>query len=333
MNLNVYTIHAQNLSVRKTLIENLVGKLNDSTLFNVNHTYITKHDPAEINIEFVKTLIKFEKINDELFDQFIRNMHIKQLSNILKHIEAIRMVMENTSIKDDDVVLVIEDDVIFTDDVATLLKNVIDNAKSFIPTEKSWDIIFMGFPQTIQDTSPNTFKRVSDHFRINPSSDSYIFRKGSAQKLLDAYLPIRFVNNVQMSYMASKCDVQCFFTTPNIFADGTKYGVYISTLDPNNKLFMNPDYNALLIAVNKDKILESDLDGIQTLIRNQKFSGHPDIIYQVALFLAKIGDFEKSKQYFEEAFRLYKTNDCIINNTSEFLMNYIRVFKFLQKDI
>ena len=188
----------------------------------------------------------------------------------------------------------------------------------------------MGFPQTIHDG--NCFKRVSDHFKIHPSSDSYILRKGSAQKILDAYLPIRYVNNVHMSFMAAKNDIQCFFTTPNIFADGTKYGVYISTLDPNNKLFMNPDYNALLIAVNKEKILESDLDSIRTLIKNQKFSGHPDIIYQVALFLAKIGDFDKSKQYFDEAFRLYKTNDCIINNTSEFLINYIRLFKYLQKD-
>ena len=331
MNLNVYIIHAQNLSVRKTLVENLVSKLNDSNYFKVNHTYITKHDPSDINVEFVKTLIKFEKLNDELFDPFVRNMHIKQLSNILKHIEAIRMTLADDSVKEDDIVLVLEDDVIYTDDVATLFKNVVDNAKGF--QGNTWDIIFMGFPQTIQDTSPNTFKRVSDHFRIHPSSDSYIFRKSSAQKILDAYLPIRFVNNVQMAYMSAKNNIQCYFTTPNIFADGTKYGVYISTLDSNNKLFMNPDYNALLIAVNKEKIQESDLDSIQTLIRNQKFSGHPDIIYQVALFLAKIGDFEKSKQYFEEAFKLYKSNDCILNNTSEFLVNYIRIFKFLQKDI
>lgn len=329
MNLNVYVIHAAPLAVRKQMIEALVTKL--KVLFAVTTTYITDHDPSSININAIRPMIDLNKTGkSELFDSLARNIHIKQLSNTLKHIEALKMASTSP-----DYSLIIEDDVLYTEDVATKLSDFIKTLK-----QQTWDIAFTGLPQpTPKDGVEHTGTSmvVNDVFKIIPSCESYIVSQTGAKQLLEIVLPIRFPTHIQFSYLYTMSEtLKCIMATPSIFIDGSKYGVYLSSLEPNNRLFLNAEYNRLQAMVNKtkdEKYTKAEEEAIENIVMTMKFKNHPDNLYQIGLFEMRRGHYEKARDVFEAVYTAYLQNDCILNNESEFLLNYSRVFKDLQKDL
>ena len=333
MSLDIYIIHAQSLGVRKNIVNELIQNLSKSGKWSkVTPMFITQHDPSEVNVELVKQMIKLDKsCDDPFFDQLIKNLHIKQISNSLKHMEALRTIATNTENGASTISLVIEDDVIFSEDIANKLSLVIEKTKKI---SAKWDAVYLGFPQPTSVPANQEFAKASDHFRVNPTCDAYLVTKESAKRILDSLLPIRFSTNVQMSFLAKTKGIESYFAVPNIFADGTKYGLYISTLDCNNRLFLNPDYNNLATLIrSKDTYDEKDKKAIQDALEKVRYKNHPDVIYLVALYHAKSQNYQVAKVAFDEAYKIYTQNDTIINNSSEFLMNYINLFKFLQTDI
>jgi hypothetical protein len=119
-------------------------------------------------------------------------------------------------------------------------------------------------------------------------------------------------------------------TVPNIFLDGSKYGLYLSSIEPNNKLFLNPEYNQLNSLVRKETIDESDTSTIEKLLENMKFKNHPDIRFLQGLYLLKKECYKEAKATFDSIYDVYSQNQCIINNESEFLQVYMNTFKHIQ---
>ena len=133
-----------------------------------------------------------------------------------------------------------------------------------------------------------------------------------------------------MSYLSRFNGIKFTFYNSNVFVNGSKFGVFVSALDPNNKLFMNPDYNKIGMLLSKDE-LESD--GIKTITQIEKrlqFKDHPDFQYIFGLFYVKQKNYKKALSYFEDAYKNYNSNDSVINAESEFLQDYIKLFKHLQ---
>lgn len=324
----IYVVHASFLDLRKPMLESLVKKLNDSKKFTVNIEYVTAHDPDKLDAAEIKKYVDLTKKPDstDVFESLIKNMHIKHVSNVMKHFECLKRIAADKSKTDHFIIL--EDDVVYGDDIVKRLEDVL----TMTSTDTEWDMMFLGFP-SLSPIANDTyqFKKTSEMFKILPCCDSYIMKKATAERLVESFLPIKFTTVVQYSYLIEKGALNAKMCFPNIFVDGTKLGVYLSSLEPNNRLFLNTDYNRLSSIVRKDGAFTAEEEKeIKSLVANMKFKTHPDIQYLVGMYEYKKGNFAVAKEIFDAAYNLYTQNGCIINNESEFLMTYMSIFKHFQ---
>jgi len=329
LKIKVYVIHAAFLDYRKPMVESLISKLNKHSKFSkVDVEYIVDQDPDKMNVEQAQSKISLGKNGkSEFFDQFVRNIHIKQVSNAVKHASAIqKAASEGTKY---DYYLVIEDDVIYGEDVAKRLDDLLDLYNVDKP-----DILFVGLPSIVPISQESMqIKPTKDMFRVLPCCDSYILTASSAAKLASVFLPIRFVTNVHLSYLTEVEGITSSMAIPNVFLDGSKFGVYLSTLESNNRLFLNPDYNKLQVLVKKDSYTKEDHESIKAILSNIRFKNHPDVMYLSGLYDLKKGNYEKAKETLESVYNVFTQNNCLINGESEFLQTYMSVFKHFQSDL
>lgn len=330
LKLKIYVIHTATLEVRKSLVETLFEKIKQQASgVQLEVEWLTNYyEPGALDQKLVSEKIKLGKNEqDPSFDMFARNLHVKQVSNVLKHAHALQRAAEEASSYD--YFLVIEDDVIFVDDIGTQLEKFMKKNNSI-----EWDILFLGQPSTKDYGNKQgevILRPVQDTFKVLPCCDSYILKSSVAKASYEQFLPIQYTANVHWSFVLSNKlkDFKAMASVPNIMVDGSKFGIYISTLDPNNKLFMNPDYNRIHQVV----INGGDLDAALAQLDTIKFKTHPDITHLTALIYKQKGKYEKAVELMENAYNLYKSNGAIVNSESDILKDYIAIYQHMQKDL
>tara|TARA_Y100000389_G_scaffold192603_1_gene220275 strand:- start:104 stop:472 length:369 start_codon:yes stop_codon:yes gene_type:complete len=118
---------------------------------------------------------------------------------------------------------------------------------------------------------------------------------------------------------------------PNICGDGSKMGVYTSSILMNNVLIFNDLYKEIYIMLEQHlKFDDAMIETVKGKFSSNTNTENPDFIYLEALFYKKIGYIEKAKELFETAMGYYEENLVPMNNTSTFLKNYIELYKVLQ---
>ena len=320
--LSIYFIHASDLVMRKQVCENFLNKIKDD--FNVTIKYILEDDPKDIDITRIKDMVKMEKSKtNDVFDVLLKNIHVKQLSNSLKHYKAYQEIEKS----DDEFSLILEDDIIYSNDVVDNLKNVMDKIKA--NTEK-WHIMFTGMPQPAGLNIKTPIINVAEIFKLLPVCDSYFVCKQNVGELMEKFLPIKYCTNIQLSYIITHQDIKAFMTVPNVFVDGSKYGMLLSSLESNNKLFLNPDYNKLVAIVNKNEYTLEDDKVVQSLATSMQFANHPDFLYQLGLYEMKRKNYSKAKHVFDSIYEIYVKNNSVMNSDCEFLYNYCNLFTHFQ---
>lgn len=316
--LKVFIIHADYMEIRKQHIEKFVEILKSA---GVDYEYISAFDPKAITQEDVQKKINLTKQNNgEFFDELIRNLHINQLSNALKHGEAITSASKETGKYDH--FLFVEDDILYGDDVMQKIKETI----ALLDKSSESDILFLGLPSLapIEDQSVLTITPTSKFYKVFPCCDSYMISAKSIEKVAAAFFPIKYITNFHLSYMAATHSLSTSMVVPNIFLDGTKYGAFLSSLDPNNKMMFNPEFIQL------SNMLQNSSGDIETAFETIKFKNHPDVMHLQAIYAMSKGDFKKAETILENILNVTVQNGCMINNETEFLRTYIRLHKFTQ---
>lgn len=333
-NLHVFIIHSKALSVRRQLCNELVLKLEQSALFGeIKTTFVESYEASDISIEMIRSLVNLNKISHaSIFNGLIRNLHIRQLSNCLKHNAALKMIEQ---LGQNDYGLVIEDDVIFADDVANSLSETIVTLDKM---NNKWDVHFLGLPQPLNNTKGVNVTSVHSIFKVLPEVSSYLVTSDGAKKMCEVFFPIKFATNIQFMYIADEISrvnqarpLLLTMSAPNVFVDGSKYGYYLSSLSPNNKLILNQDYVALHSRLAKNDPYTSDeIISIRNKFDTIKFKNHPDMQALRAKFEMDVGNFALCKSICDACYKIYMENDCILNGESEFLLLYTSVFKHHQ---
>lgn len=322
----VYIIHASFMDIRKKHIQELADTLKKCMTIQFDIEYIEGAEPNSIDANSIKNKVLLSKDKkDEFFDSLIHNMHINQISNALKHGKALELaasIAENF-----DFFLILEDDVLNGNDLVEKLQTVCEMLS--LPSEDA-DILYLGFPslQPIQNKDGLIIQNVSEFYKLNPCCDSYIIKSSAISKIQQHYYPIRFITNFHLTYIAKMNDLKSKMVIPNLFLDGSKYGAYLSTLDPNNKLIFNPDFIEL---TNKLKSLKpGDEKEIKLAFETIKFKNHPDVLHLNALFLMSQGEYLKAKEILQNVYDITTQNGCIVNNETDFLKTFMRLYKFIQ---
>jgi hypothetical protein len=321
----VYIVHAKFMDVRKdrmNVLKTMLEKGSPSLQFSVE--YVDEFDPNTIVQSDINTSVNLAKTNSgELFDNLVKNMHINQISNALKHKAAIIKGSNSTA----DFVMVVEDDVLYGDDVASRLSDICGQLQQ----DPAVDILFLGLPSmTPIDEMCNLFRKSSEFYRLLPCCDSYIASRASMKKLADNFGHVKFTTNIQLSWVCETHNISMYMTSPNVFLDGTKYGAYLSSVDPNSRLIFNPDFNKLAALVNKPSYTAADDTIIQSALENIKFKNHPDVMHVEAQYLIAKKNYKKAETILENVYSIVSQNGCIINTETEFLRTHMRIYKHLQ---
>lgn len=328
MEIALYIVHYKSLVNRKQNIEKLISLLKTSErIHNVSVKYVTEYDPESLDKEEIvralSTSPPMGEAEDSIFKRYqVQTMHIRQVSNLMKHNHAHKLIAETTDPEKVNVVL--EDDIIFSE-------NIVENMVKTFTNCKDHDIMFLGLPSTTQTKTKNGIESVFESFNVLPCVDSYVIKRDAAKQLQDVFYPLYFPTHIQLSYCIKKANLSGGFIVPNIFADGSKVGVYTSVINCNNKLFLNADYNEIFEIAKKQMISEEDYTSAMDIFeqRAKGIKAHPDMLYLISVIEYKKGDTQKAYTIMSQIYDLLKLNGCILNHESEFLRLFIDMNKYL----
>lgn len=331
--LNIYFIHSRALKERQSVIDNFTSvmkkyRFKNITISSVNTVDVM--DPEDIGIDTIRTCVDYGKIQEshvEFYNQLLRNLHVNQLSNTLKHLRALELIAKNST--DNELNLIVEDDILYEDKVCFSFEKMVQAMPN------KYDIILLGMPTTTEvvDKSKFSFQETRKIFRVLPVCDSYLVSHSAAKALVMNYKPIKFANNIQLSYIADKLGIEMLQSIPNIFIDGTKYGFFLSKLSSNNPLIFNNDFTTLRSIVAKNELSKDDHKAVEKLLASSAIKDNPDFIHLECLYLLKQNNYKAALKRFEQAYNTYMNNGCILANDSIFLKDYIRSHKHIQADI
>lgn len=329
MRVKLFIIHSNVVSVRKPAMEKLISKLKQHKKLKVDAEFVMEHEPNSLNIDIVRPFLNLEKDPDHPeYDPMVKNLHVRYVSNALKHMTALQKA--SSVDKKYDWFVIVEDDVLHGDEIDKDLYKVFRQASGH-----DYDLIFLGQPVTKEMPKADDiiFRSALEQFKILPCCESYAIPSSSVKKIADKFGPIKFQTNVQFSYMidTKRDDIKAVSTWPNYMFDGSKYGVYLSSLEANNRLILNSHYNVLFKKIVTDP--ELDVEGVDKLWSEVQLKNNPDLNYLKGLFEYKKKNFAEAKRIFADVYDVYSKNNNLLSNESEFLYNYINMHKFIQPDL
>lgn len=345
--INIYFIHAEWLKDRQRIItefNKLTGKYMFKNFKGTKCRVISEYDPKDINSEILSK-INYSPIPDTempfgveenkekslaFYNMFLKNLHVYQLSNSLKHYKALEEIVNNSS--DDDVNIVVEDDVLYEDKVCKTIEKLLSDVPA------NYDIVFLGLPSNLdmKAREAKKFQDTKEVFRVLPYNDSYLISKAAAKKLYDNFLPIKFLTNIHLSYLIEKLGLDSKLCIPNIFMDGSKFGMCLSVLNPNNQLLFNNDYMKakMLLSKEHNELLPEEKGELLKLFDDSNsINAHPDFMYLKATFFSREKKYKEAEKLFDSGVKIYQNNSCMLNHESQFLKDFIALHKYLQTDI
>lgn len=320
-NMDVYIIHSAQLPQRDEFMKQNIGKLQQQS-FADTITIVQSNDPADIHVNLIQQIIDYSVINDahlSQFNQFTKNIHINQLSHTLKHFDALQRIAKDG--KDDKVYLVIEDDALFQESTIADLK-----AALLLMQEKKAPIVFLGLPSITPQAELSIHEAPSSS--LLPLVDSYFVTKATAQRMIEGFLPIRFTGTVHLNYVMKKTSVQPWQASKPIVVNGSRYGLFPSSLNPNNTLAFNPDYMTVMEILRKGD--PQDETKIEQLRETSIIAKSPDFLYLIAKFYTMHKKYKEAEKIYTDAYNISLANGCIVNHESLMLKDFIRLFKHLQ---
>jgi hypothetical protein len=327
----VVVVHSPSLTAARTASLGLIeSRVAGASVTGVAER-VTSDEPEEL-VARISSIVDVDAshVEDPLFKPLIKNLHLRQVSNTMKHVAAMLRVAAAT-FGEARFSLVLEDDALFGDNVLTALGYAVQDAPS------DADIVFLGLPSTKQppDGGGAVFDEALSLFSILPACDSYLITPGAAAKLSAALLPVRFPTNVQMTYAIKTLGMRAYVAVPNVFVDGSKLGVFTCSVDANNRLMWNQHYCRMETVV-KNAAAYSVAGGaecdaeFQRAWADQPFKEHPDVLALQAAHLVRMGRHRDAEPVYAAALKAADSNGCLVTNGSELLRNYIALFRFLQ---
>ncbi len=285
--------------------------------------FLVGNEASTITRDFVKDHVRLETLADprlEKFNKYAKTLHLRNLSNALNHLAALKYVAERPD--DDDVAyLVLEDDVLATVDWITNLK---ESAAALPP---GTGFLSLGVPSK----GGARFQQLGSEFEVLPCCDSYLVRPSTAKVLAAAFLPVRFTTNVHLTYLLKSLQLGASVCHPHVFLDGTKYGAFISVVSAGNQLILNSTYMGARRQLVDEKAGDAEkLRDILDSLAASPFGGHPDFVHMKALATWRLSGPAAAAEVFKAAQGIYDANNALLNSESQFLRDYIALHRELQ---
>lgn len=328
-----YIISSLNLKLRKKYMSGAIEALkkiteengNLSTSINIINEPSDKY--IENNIENYNKRVNIEKENDEEFNNLIQKINIQQISNIEKHRNIYLEISKDNS--NDTLHYILEDDILVSNDYINNIKDLFKNINNF----NNWDILFTCISNN-DENSDIKLLNLKDHYKILISKSSYFLNPKIALKLYNFLNDIKFTLKIALSKFIIVNNINAKILNKHTLLEGSKIGIFLSSLNNNNFLYQNNDYVKITNMLNVPVITKEIADEAEKIYKNNQLNiNNADFQHLLGIMFYKIGDYNQSKKYLIDAVLNIKKNEGLLNNHSEILNNCINMHQYDQPDL
>lgn len=331
--LNVYIITSENLKSRHGFLNNQLEKLknifNETNIkYNFNQISSPTQNYIEANLNDYKNKVNMNKdsIEDNDFKSFVNIINSAQLSNIYKHINAYEMIKTSNSKYN----FIIEDDFFIIDEYINNFKKLLEKIKT-----TDYDLIFSCLSINNEKTTKYEFINSHENFKILLSKSSYFISPATATKLID-YLQIvsfNFKLSISKFIWENKDTIKSYIFNKHTLFEGSKVGIFTTSMNTNNFLYQNNDYITLSQLIGNDDYLADSVVKKAEEIYNKAGKNNPDFEHTLGIIYYKNKNYEKAKDILKMSVFNLKRMEGFISPYNEILNNCINMHQFEQKDI
>lgn len=165
------------------------------------------------------------------------------------------------------------------------------------------------------------------------SKEAYIITPSVARKLLDDTEKIKMNTRGHLSWWVAKNQSNVKFY--RVTVDGSKLGLFPSSIHSQNHLIFNKDYKEML------EFVSAPVDDVQQTIRSAipRFEAvlskslSPDFMHVLGVLHHRVNNPVRAKDLFLGAISELARQGGVISSSSEILINAISIHRFLQDDI
>jgi len=332
MKINIYIITSDHLKLRFNNLNQQIGKLKEIFHQNkINFNFHQINNPSsndiENNLDKYKDIVILNKddIDDDDFKNQVIPLNTSQLSNLNKHLKAYELIKNNNN---DDYHFIIEDDIIILDEFINNINSLLTKIK-----ELDFDLILTGI--AINQSGNFKFLNSINYFKVLISKCSYFISKECAIKLIEFNNKIRFTQKLTLSYFIwkNKDTIKSFVCNKNLFFEGSKIGVFSTSINNNNFLYQNGEFVKLTQLIGDNEYIPDDIIKQVEDIFNSAGKNNPDFLHTLGLAYYKNKNYKKAKDTLIEAVSCLKKNDGFISQHNEILNNCINMHQYEQSDI
>jgi len=330
--IGIYIITSEHLKLRFNHLNQQIVRLKglfDKAEYNYQFYQINNPSSGEIesNLDKYKERVQLNKddINDNDFKNLIAPINTNQLSNFMKQQKALEMIKNgNTKIN-----FIIEDDIMVIDEFANNFLILLERVKTL-----DFDLLFTSV--AINDNSSDyNFIQSIEYFKVLISKSSYFIHNSVAEKLLTYFEKIKFNYKINLSYYIweNKETIKSFIFNKNLLFEGSKIGLFSTSVNNNNFLYQNGEYVKLAQLIGNNEYLNDEIVKKAEEIYNSSGKNNPDFQHSLGLVYYKNKNYKKAKDILIESILNLKKTDGFICQHNEALNNCINMHQFEQSDI
>ena len=256
MDIDIYVIKSVHLKKRNELLIStldVICKMMQKYNYNVKIINITTPTIEDIETNLTEYDKRINLNNDDINDPDFKSVQVKfnlaQLSNLHKHIHAYDMIKTSKTRHN----YIIEDDIILLEDH----KNNFDN---FLKSFHNFDYDILLTCLAIDDnTAKIDIIPIHNYFKILITKNSYFIKPETAKKLSEYMTIIRFPMKLSLSKFIfdNKENIKSYILNKHTIFEGSKIGLFPTSVNMNNYLFQNNNYVILTNMYNNN---EQDLN-------------------------------------------------------------------------
>jgi tetratricopeptide (TPR) repeat protein len=222
--------------------------------------------------------------------------------------------------------MIIEDDVLISNSYINNIEELINYLKD--GNNDIWDILFLSLNTINSPEEIIDFRKVYNKlitkccYFIKPKICEKLYNETNTFKLT--------MKNTLSKYINDNEDLKAYFFNKITFIEGSKLGIFPSTINNVNYLYFNNEYIELIKIYNKDSLNKEDISKSIELFKQVENINSSDLNNILGMIYLKNKNYKEAKQCFISALELHKKNFGYLQKNSIILSNAIDIFKYDQ---
>jgi hypothetical protein len=331
--LNIYVVYSEELENRQATINssiNLIKEICTEKNIELKLNIISEPKKEYINkyISTFNTRVNYDKFPENtIFNDLITPLNVNQISNFEKHRYIYKYILDNFKKSDvNDLHLIMEDDVIILNDYIDNIRNFIDVLNT---SNNNWDILFTCLNIT---NNPDTFLNINELYNIIISKSCYIIKNlDLCEKLYNNTDTFKLNIKFTISKIIKEGNYNAVSYNKITFIEGSKLGLYPTSVNPSNYLYLNNNFIMLKEIAEKKTLTEDDIKNAEKIYSNSLNILSVDIQNIMGVIYYNYKNYKKAREYMSTSLtNLKNCKGYKIMKNSEILNNSINIYKYDQ---